>query len=192
MKKLLVLTIFLLIFHISSAPESDLNQKEDLKERLLYGYHKVKYEKQLDIFIDHLGYKESRNDWTQINTIGCFGEWQFAHETLMELGYGHITVEDFKTDPSIFPRELQLKALKELIKVNELYLKSFDEYIGTTINEVYINKAGLLAGMHLGGIRSIQLFLTSNGCIDKEDKYGTKISDYIKEFSIYDLTSYNK
>jgi len=191
MKKLLILTIFLFVFYVSSAPELSLDDKVQFQEKLIYEYCRQIYEKQLDLFVDHLGYKESRNDWTQVNTIGCFGEWQFTHSTLKELGYGHITSENFKNDPSIFPRELQLKVLRELIIVNEHYLTQYESYINTTVNGVYITKSGLLAGMHLGGFGAVQMYLTSNGYIDKEDLYGTKISDYIKEFSMYDLTDYN-
>lgn len=191
MKKLIIMISFLFIFTISKAPEISTEQNKSLIERAIFVYNEYQYEKELSLFIDHLGYKESGNDWTTINGINCFGEWQFAYGTLKHLGYGHITPEKFKQDSSIFPRELQLKVLKTLIQINELSLGSYKGFIGKTINGVPITKGGLLAGMHLGGSRGVKIYLSSNGIIDSKDMYGTKISDYIREFSMYRLSNKN-
>lgn len=197
MKKLMIVFCFLSLFTVCSAPNFSEDQKKDMIEMSLYNYCRGEYEKELTMFVEHLGYKESRNDWTIINTINCFGEWQFSHSTLKHLGYGHITPEAFKNDPNIFPRELQLEVLKILMSVNEMSLSQpvykdvpvkYEDFIGMEINGIPITKAGLLAGMHLGGLGGIKLFLLSNGRVDKKDAYGTKVSDYIKEFSIYHLS----
>ena len=187
MKKILLLCIFLFITHLSSAPNISSELKEEMRVRGVNEYNRLMYEKEFTLFVNHLGFKESNNDWTIVNTINCLGEWQFAHTTLSFLGYGHITPAKFRKDPSIFPRELQLKVLKELMEVNELSLRNYESYIGRTINGILITKAGLLAGMHLGGSGGVQIFLMTEGRVDKDDAYGTRISDYIKEFSIYDL-----
>ena len=55
------------------------------------------------------------------------------------------------------------------------------------INNVPITKAGLIAAAHLGGARSVKLYLKSNGKINREDAYGTSIEDYLLEFSIFDI-----
>jgi len=188
MKKLLIIIFLMSIFHICCAPGNSIEQKREQTKGALRLYHTYEYENQLELFINYLGYKESRNDWTIINTINCFGEWQFAHSTLEYLGYGYITPESFKRDPLIFPRELQLKVLKILIEVNELSIEQYEDVVGDTINGIPITKSGLLAAAHLGGVGGIKLFIVSNGNIDKEDAYGTKISDYIKEFCVYDLS----
>lgn len=186
--KRLIIVIFLLIFHeISSTPRISSNYYKDSVDDILSYYNDIKYNEQLDMFINHLGYKESGNNWKIVNDINCLGEWQFSESTLKHLGYEHITAETFKSDSSIFPRKLQLEILKTYMKINELSLKPYEKYIGTEINGIPITKSGLLAGSHLGGVGSIKLFIESNGFIDKEDLYGTKISNYIKEFSIYDL-----
>lgn len=179
--------MLLLFTLISVAPNLSEDDRKDYNDRLWIEYLRLEYEEQVALFVDHLGYKESRNNWMIANSINCIGEWQFAYRTLKFLGYGHITPNKFKTDPSIFPRELQLVVLKELIKVNELQLQPYVEYIGLTIKGTVITKAGLLAGCHLGGIGSVGKYLTSFGVIDKKDVYGTKISDYIKEFGLYNL-----
>jgi hypothetical protein len=177
----------LLLTIVSSAPSLSIVQRTNLNNRLWTELNRQRYEKEFTLFVNHLGYKESRNDWKVINSINCIGEFQFAYNTLKHLGYAYITPSKFKTDPSIFPRELQLKVLMELIRVNEIELIECNIYIGKVINGAVITKAGLLGACHLGGFGSVYLYLTSNGVIDKQDIYGTKISDYVKEFNIYTI-----
>ncbi len=188
MKKLIIATFFMFLFIICAAPNITEELRVCVSKRLIHNFYKSQYDKEFNDFINHLGFKESRNNWTIINSINCFGEWQIAHSTLIHLGYGYITPNEFRDNPFIFPRKLQIEVLKTLISINELSLKPYENYIGTTINGILITKSGLLAGMHLGGLSGIKYFLMSNGNIDKTDENGTKISDYIKEFSIYDLS----
>jgi hypothetical protein len=147
----------------------------------------VEYGLEFECFVNHLGLRESNNNWKAINTKGYIGEWQFGYSTLKTLGYGYITPEKFKDDPNIFPRSLQKQVLRELVDVNIGELVSYEKYIGTTINGVKITRAGLIAAAHLGGMVSVKKFLTSYGVIDFKDIYGTKTSDYIREFGIYNL-----
>lgn len=185
MKKLITIIIFwILIFNICSSPTLSASEYADA---ILKIRKDLEYKKNYALFINHLGRRESNNDWTSINGANCFGEWQFAYGTLKVLGYGNITPEKFKKDPNIFPRELQLKVLEELIEINTISLNPYKNYIGKTIKNTCITKSGLLAGMHLGGIVAVRLYLTSNGSIDRADLNGTKISDYIQEFNMYNL-----
>ena len=179
--------MMLLLFSSSKAPGITDEFRNEFNVRLWNYYLDLKYEAEFTRFVNHLGYKESRNDWTIVNTIGCLGEWQFSGNTLKYLGYGHINIKTFKADPSIFPRELQLKVLRELIAVNSIELKEYECFIGTAINGVIITRAGLLAGSHLGGVGSVSLYLNSIGKIDRNDIYGTRVSDYIREFGLYNL-----
>lgn len=169
------------------APNLSSISVSELHNRFIIERQRILYEREFNRFINHLGYKESSNDWKIINSIGCMGEYQFAYKTLKHLGYDYITPKRFKQDPNIFPLDLQQKVLKELIYVNTIGLIPYEEYIGLTIKDVIISKAGLIGAAHLGGIGSVKLYLTSFGVIDKRDKYGTKISDYIREFSLYSL-----
>jgi hypothetical protein len=145
------------------------------------------HESEFSRFINDLGYRESGNNWLSVNRIGCFGEWQFAESTLWYLGYKKITLKKFKANPSIFPRELQLKALKNLIKINLIYLIDYEHFIGETINGVTISKSGMIAASHLGGAGSLKKYLSSNGRINHKDVFGTSIYDYLKKFCYYDL-----
>jgi len=145
------------------------------------------HESEFSRFINDLGLRESGNNWLCINRIGCFGEWQFDESTLKYLGFRKVTLKKFKANPEIFPRELQLEALKTLIKVNLTILMDYEHFIGDTIKGVVISKSGMIAASHLGGAGSLQKFLDSNGRINKRDILGTSIYDYLKRFSSYNL-----
>lgn len=191
MKRILITLFFLTVFHICGAPNLSSKQSHNFNERLFKDHNRLltekEFEKEFNKFVKHLGFKESTNDWTKTNGFSCIGEWQFSYSTLQYLGYGYITPSKFKKNPNIFPRDLQLKVLRELIAINDAYLVKYHEFIGTKINGIVITKSGLLAAIHLGGITSIRQFLVSHGKIDKADAYGTKISRYIKEFSSYNI-----
>jgi len=187
MKKLLLTLTFILGSHICSAPNIGF-RLELLKFRSVSGiFTKKHHEKELTRFIQDLGFRESGNNWQSINLIGCFGEWQFEESTLKYLGYRTITLKKFEANPEIFPRELQLKALKSLIRVNLLHLMDYEHFIGDSINGVVITKSGMIAASHLGGAGSLQKFLKSNGRMNSKDVLGTSIGDYLKNFRNYDI-----
>jgi hypothetical protein len=187
MRKVFLTFLFIFISHICSAPSIDL-RLEVLKFKSLTAFINQKYhESEFLRFVNDLGYRESGNNWLSVNLIGCFGEWQFDESTLNYLGYRTITLKKFQVDPEIFPRELQLKALKSLIRVNLLLLSDYEHYIGDSINGVVITKSGMIAASHLGGAGSLQKFLDSEGRINKSDVLGTSILDYLKRFRHYDL-----
>ena len=185
MKRILLITLLCVsIYSCSDAPNLSTRTNSET-------YLKVKtefeYGIEFECFVNHLGMRESNNNWKVISPNDYIGEWQFGYGTLERLGYGYITPEKFRKDPNIFPRTLQKQALRELMDINIGELVPYEKYIGTTINGVKINRAGLLAAMHLGGIVSVRNFLTSHGTIDFKDINGTKTSDYIREFGIYNL-----
>jgi hypothetical protein len=83
---------------------------------------------------------------------------------------------------------MQRVALEELLKYNSIVMSDLiEEYEGKYINDILITKAGILAGCHLGGPRSVKLFLASNGRRDKKDVLGTSVGKYIERYSIFDL-----
>ena len=187
MRKLFLTFLFIFISHICSAPSIGFRlgmlKFKSLAEFVSEKYHESEFSR----FVNDLGYSESGNNWLSVNQIGCFGEWQFEESTLKYLGYRKITLKRFMANPDIFPRELQLKALKTLIKVNLLFLMDYEHFIGDSINGVVITKSGMIAASHLGGAGSLQKFLNSNGKINKKDVLGTSIYDYLKKFSYYNL-----
>ncbi len=187
MKIVFLTYIFISISRIAVAPGIDFQ----LKGRVLLAgtrYVKMQYQKaEFSRFIRDLGFRESGNNWLSVNRIGCFGEWQFAESTVQYLGYKAITLKKFQKNPDIFPRDMQLKVLESLIKINLALLKDYEHYIGTSIDGVEITRSGLIAASHLGGAQTVKLFLASNGRINKRDLFGTSIFDYIRRFHDYDL-----
>jgi hypothetical protein len=187
MRKIFLTFFFIFISHICGAPNLDFRLGVIKFRSLSDVVNRKFHESEFSRFISNLGLSESGNNWLSINSIGCFGEWQFEESTLNYLGYRKVTLKRFKSNPEIFPRELQLQALKTLIKVNLTFLMDYEHFIGDTINGVIVTKSGMIAASHLGGAGSLQKFLDSNGVINKRDILGTSILDYLKKFSSYDL-----
>lgn len=187
MKKLFLGTLFFFVSVICSAPVIDFRLKlikfSRISSEIESRFHNAEFTR----FINDLGRRESGNNWMCINSIGCFGEFQFAESTLHYLGFRKITLKKFRADPFIFPRELQTEALKALIRVNLIYLKDYDRFKGDSIKGILITKSGMIAASHLGGAGSLQKFLNSGGRINKKDAFGTSISDYLKKFGAYEL-----
>ena len=180
MKRVLVFTILISVSLFLSAPTPDyyINSLE---------FSILSKEREFQLFAHHLAYIESRDNPEIVNSIGAIGLYQFMPSTLKRLGYDYVTLEAFKDDPGIFDRQEQYNALKQLILLNKIDLIPYVNFIGDTIKGIEITKAGLLGGMHLGGIGAVSLFLLSDGLIDKSDNNGTKISSYIKTFGIYEF-----
>jgi hypothetical protein len=187
MKKIFLAIIFFFVSIICIAPEIDFRLKLSQFSLISAEFEKKCYEIEFSRFINDLGYRESCNNWMSVNCIGCFGEWQFAESTLRYLGFRKITLKKFRANPFIFPRELQTKALKALIRVNLIYLKDYEHYKGESIKGILITKSGMIAASHLGGAGSLKQFLNSGGRVNKKDVFGTSVSDYLKIFSAYNI-----
>jgi hypothetical protein len=188
MTTILIFAFLTLILQAPQLPGFEIKQRADnIFVQMIKEKQQAEYNRELLRFADYLGYKESRNDILAVNTIGCFGVFQFKESTLKFLGYDKITLAEFKRNPDIFPYALQFDALKSLLNVNSELLKPFESYIGKEINGTVITKSGLLAGCHLAGIGGVRKYLTSGGKVDKRDCYGTKISKYVKEFAGFNI-----
>jgi hypothetical protein len=187
LKKIFLSILFFSVSLICIAPGTDFRMKlasiREMSAEIDIQNHEMEFYR----FINDLGYSESGNNWLSVNRIGCFGEWQFAESTLKYLGFRKITLRKFKADPSIFPRDIQIGALKALIRVNLIYLKGYEHYIGHSVRGILITKSGMIAAAHLGGAGSLMKFLDSRGRVNHEDLFGTSISDYLKSFSSYDI-----
>jgi hypothetical protein len=187
MKILFLTLLFMCLMQGISAPTKGYSQRRMMITDATKLAERIHHENEFNRFINDLGRRESGNNWMSINLIGCFGEWQFAESTIHYLGFRQVTLKKFRKNPEIFPPDLQRSALESLIKVNLVLMKDYDHYIGETIRGVTITKSGMIAAAHLGGARSVKLFLTSEGKLDKADILGTRVSNYMKKFSFYDI-----
>jgi hypothetical protein len=185
MKKIAVFVLLFTATLFCKAPPITKYQK-DLKTHYYWlKQQELKRQKELDEFLFHLSLRESSHDWKVINKYGYMGLFQIGRPALKDLGIYHITPYKFANNPEIFPIDLQKKVVKRLLKRNQEILKYHWKYVGCNIGGVDITKSGILAAAHLAGAGNVIKFLESNGKQDFADGYGTKITDYLKEFSNY-------
>jgi len=189
--KIIFLTlIILLAYSKSTAPAVLDNTTNKIRETNAFNFLEIKrYNNVLSLWINQLGYDESRNNWLEINKIGAFSEYQFLTGTLKMIGYHHITLKAFKKDPNIFPPELQKEVLITLMEYNstlmETYIKDLE---GTELNGIIITKSGILAACHLAGAGNVKLYFKTNGKVNKRDMNGTSVETYLRKYQNFDLT----
>jgi hypothetical protein len=174
---------------IVNEKEYRINTDKQRKERNKNYKKRLKqyYNSEFKAYAKKLSRVESRDEWKIINRYGYMGLFQFGHPALQCIGLGHIDSSKFRANPDIFPIELQYKALKLHLKINERILrKDIYNYQGKTINGILITKSGLLASAHLMGAGNVQKFLRTG--IDSHDGNNVKLTKYLKMFSKYDLT----
>lgn len=147
-------------------------------------------------FLIALGLAESTGNPDTVNTIGAIGMWQFMPYTLTDLGYGHVTLEKFKSDPSIFPLAEQRNALDTKIAgdlhqlqdqwFREIDINYIEKYAGKSFRGIdTVTVAGILAACHLGGVYGTMRFFDTHGEHNPDDVFGSSIYDYLKKFSEY-------
>lgn len=128
---------------------------------------------------------ESDNNWKEYNRFGFIGKYQFGKSALDATGYGHVTLEQFKSNPASFSEQDQEKAMDILLKINESVMtKSINQYVGLVFYDtLVVTRMGILAAAHLAGPANVKEFLDSSGKRNFKDRMGTHISDYIYLFS---------
>lgn len=187
-KIILLCTIFVLGSLTLKAPILPL--EAHINKQLWYDNY-VKQEKQnkeINKFLFQLSLRESSHRWDIVNESGYIGKYQFGKSALKSIGYEHVDIKLFKINPYIFPEREQDIAIKILFDRNEKLLKrEIILYNGHTIKGIYITKSGLLAAAHLSGYKNVRIFLESNGKHNPKDKNGTTLTDYLKDFSGYDI-----
>jgi hypothetical protein len=201
MKRVIILLILSVAF--ATFTSTSTLPVEMLEENMEYDLErfKVKVETEkfhklnslgLENFLNHLAYKESSNNPNVVNTLGYIGKYQFGRAALKEVGYGSLRVSEFRKNPSIFPEEAQDKAIIMLLKINRKRLEStIEKYEGKYIAGIKITEAGLLAAAHLAGASGVKRFLRTNGRYNPADSYGTRLSDYLLEFSKHEFILLN-
>lgn len=153
-----------------------------------------------------LGKRESDNNYQCKNSLGYLGKYQFGMARLSDKalippdrpngltkrissGYGNSSFEwvkplsegAFLTNGALQEEVFDLHVADYVKKIKKKYI----DYIGTITNGVLITISGLVAGMHLAGLKGVEDFLYY-GRISK-DGYGTSVKDYISIFAGFNL-----
>jgi hypothetical protein len=133
-------------------------------------------------FKEALAFKESRGNYTCVNTYGYLGKYQFGKGTLKLIGIHNPS--KFLKDP-----KLQEKAFIANARRNKWILRrDIKNFVGKKINGVLVTESGILAAAHLAGPGSVKKYLRSYGMNNFADGYGTTVSIYMKKFSGYDTS----
>lgn len=139
-------------------------------------------------FLSKMSMSESSGDVRVVNKYGYRGKYQFGNAALKDVGYGHVTLKEFKEHPEIFTERDQDIAMIRYLKFNKRILRrQIKRHEGTVINGIKITESGLLGAAHLAGAGGVQRYLASNGKYNPKDANGTSLEDYMKKFNNHDL-----
>lgn len=150
-------------------------------------------------FFEALGMRESSNNYRVINSLGYVGKYQLGEEVLIDTGYyikngaakndwkGEWTGKDgiHSLDSLLNSPKVQNKIVKQLALMNWSTAKKngLHLYLNREVNGVHITKSGILAGMHLGGVKGVVDFIKYGK--NSKDGFGTSVKDYLKKFKNY-------
>lgn len=191
----LIMILVLASFGIS--PEKEVVVPETLRVKeptlVLFPKDKTVFEPSLVVppfvgssfigFKEALAFKESQRDYFIINTLGYLGKYQFGIGTLQLMGVYNAT--KFLNDPM-----LQEKVFRTNLARNKWILRrDIRRFVGKRFHGYEITESGILAAAHLAGPGNVRKYLRSYGKFDVKDAYGTSISNYLRKFSGYDLST---
>lgn len=152
-----------------------------------------KFEASGDYYKD-LAMRESSNQPNKKNKLGYKGLYQMGDAALIDAGYisrdtkqwtgkhGIKSEEDF-----LHNRIVQDIAIREYHQIVWGYLKSHHKYEGQVIKEIKLTKAGMISAAHLVGQGKLKKFIDTQGEVDRDDDNGVKCSQYLQDFSGYDI-----
>lgn len=149
---------------------------------------------------------ESNGKYYIYNDLGYCGFYQLGYKERYSTGYGHVTFERFKADPTIWPAEDQEIAYNRLLSLTKGSLTKQYHYIGKVVGGIFITEGCLIGGAGLG-VGNVRTFLESNGKNDPRDasnveldsitgklvpykggKKGVPVSFIMKKFQYYDVS----
>ncbi|MBT8299911.1 MAG: hypothetical protein KJO63_01145 [Maribacter sp.] len=117
-----------------------------------------------------------------VNELGYLGKYQFGIETLKLMGV-------YRENKFLNSPQLQEEVFLINLKRNKWILrKDIKRSVGKIINNIKVTESGILAAAHLAGAGNVKKYLRSQGHSNVADVYGTKLSDYLCDFSGYDMT----
>ena len=149
-----------------------------------------------DKFLDALGFRESSDDYTKVNSFGYMGRYQMGGMALEEAGFkdengewtklanscGVYSKKDFLNTP-----QAQEQAIRAYHSTVCRYIRYYglEEYIGTTYCGVKVTQSGLLASCHLVGIGTMKKALNRGKPV--YDGFGTPATEYMELFGGYNI-----
>ncbi|CAN2047834.1 hypothetical protein GMMP1_510007 [Candidatus Magnetomoraceae bacterium gMMP-1] len=140
---------------------------------------------QTNLFLYKIAEKESSNNHLAYNKYGYMGKYQFGKVALMDIGINFINIKNFK---KVWTEKQQDSAMMKLLKLNKKRLqREIKKYVGKEMNGIIITESGLLAASHIAGAEGVKRFLKTSGKYNPKDKLGTKLTDYLKLFSNYNI-----
>lgn len=146
---------------------------------------KVKPRIQGDVhaFMKRLGRAEGLGSYNTVSRTGYLGLYQFHPKTLRGLGF-NVSPQEFLASPAI-----QDSAMLAYMRDNARSLrKVINKFNGTIVNDVYVTKAGILAGAHLVGSGGILAFFYPERYNYRVvDGNGVHVAQYMTKFAGYDL-----
>ncbi|MCB0456850.1 MAG: peptidoglycan-binding protein LysM [Flavobacteriaceae bacterium] len=133
-------------------------------------------------FKEAIAFKESRGNYTTVNTFGYLGKYQFGKGTLHMIGIKN-------SDNFLNDTRLQEEAFDAYTARNKWILRrDIKRYVGTYIDGVKVTESGILAAAHLAGAGNVKKYLRSGGVEGFTDGFGTSIRYYLKKFSGYNTS----
>jgi len=147
---------------------------------------------------------ESKGEYNVVSNQSMLGKYQASKSSLREFGYTDNQIDSiYKTvyevtisgnkkryffDTELFPPSEQERFIRWYTNRMERVLLKYhiDEYVGRTIDGVYITKAGLLNASMLGHTHVIR-FLESNGAINYSPKCGYSVKERMQQLENTEL-----
>jgi hypothetical protein len=149
-------------------------------------------------FFDKIAYMESRGKYNVSNKYLMLGKYQASYSSLKEFGYSKEKILKIRKsiyseknsngvslyyfDEQLFPSHEQERFIEYYFdKIENVYMKKYiQNYVGKTIDGVYVSKAGILCASTLG-LNHVKDFLKSDGKINFSDRFGTSVKEKLKQ-----------
>ena len=157
---------------------TDDNETSQIQEEIIAPY----LGKSFVGFKEALAFKESRGNYSVVNTYGYLGKYQFGKGTLKLIGITN-------SGQFLKSAELQEDAFVANTSRNKWILRrDIKNFVGKRVNGVMVTESGILAAAHLAGAGNVKKYLRSYGIDNFADGYGTTVGYYMKRFSGYDTS----
>lgn len=133
-------------------------------------------------FKEAIGFRESSNDYSRVNSYGYLGKYQFGKHALQDIGI-HNKKQFLES------AEIQERAFIALCSLNKYKLRNYiEKYDGTYMRGVKLTESGMLAASHLLGPGAVINYIKSNGKTIGTDALGTSLIEYLTVFQGYDTS----